>query len=202
MDDFSFVFSKITFNDIEERLGIDIKRGNFIPQLPETAIADALQKQLQSNQEDMIMLSEKAISEAIIAPVLMFVKRMNQDKISLFSGELLTDGLVSGFCDFMFVGNSQAFFPQPPVVILVEAKRHDLISALPQCIGEMYIARKINRKAEIEEERIFGCVTTGKEWKFLQLMHREVIIQDKDFLITELEKIVGIFNWMINQFKT
>ncbi|MDM8557951.1 hypothetical protein QUF82_03875 [Thiotrichales bacterium HSG14] len=40
---------------------------------------------------------------------------------------------------------------------------------------------------------IYGCVTTGSVWKFLQLNDKMIQIDDKEYYLDQLPKILGIF---------
>lgn len=91
--------------------------------------------------------SEKARSEFIIAPVLGEVKYLCRDQISLFSGkEFNVDperGLV-GLCDYIICLSPLQLYIQDPVVIIVEAKKEDLIGGLGQCVAGMVGAQVFN----------------------------------------------------------
>ena len=109
---------------------------------------------------------------------------------------------MTGFCDFMFVANPEALNPRPPIIVLVEAKKQDLMMGVPQCVAEMLAARNLNRKAGLPYQQVFGCVTIGQEWIFLQLTDKKASIHDRIFLLTELDQILAAFTWMINQFQS
>lgn len=73
--------------------------------------------------------TEKARSEMIIAPILVELKRLTGDRISLFSGsEFNVDagqGL-NGFCDFILSLSSQQLYIEAPIAIIVEAKNENI----------------------------------------------------------------------------
>lgn len=148
-----------------------------------------------------IAKSEKSVSEMLIAPVLSAVKEDNTDKIALFSGESLTmPGELSGICDFIIAANPKAFLPEPPIVVLVEAKRQDLYSGIPQCVGEMLAARSVNDRAGIPYEAVYDCVTTGNEWLFMQLTSNRAITDPTILYYPQLDRVLGVFQWIISQF--
>jgi hypothetical protein len=91
--------------------------------------------------------TKKAKSEMIIAPVLIEVRRLLDNKISLFSGIDFNVDIEQGlnrFCDFLISLSSQQLYVKSPIVALVEAKNDNLKQGLAQCIAEMIAANKLN----------------------------------------------------------
>ena len=197
------VYSQITFPDLRDRFGIQVETEPFLPQITPLALPDWLNKYLAVNQlSPALAKSEKAVSEMLIAPVLSAVKEYNADTISLFSGEPLTmTGELSGICDFIIASNPKAYLPEPPIMVLVEAKRQDLYGGIPQCVAEMLSARNVNERAGIHYNAVFGCVTTGNEWLFLKLSGSRAVTNPTIFYYPELDRVLGVFQWIIDQFR-
>jgi hypothetical protein len=144
--------------------------------------------------------TEKAKSEMIIAPILIEMRRMLKNQISLFSGVKFnvdnSRGL-NGFCDFLVSRSRQQSFIKSPVVAIVEAKNDNIKSGYAQCMAEMIAARIFNEREGKESEDIFGAVTNGNQWKFLKL-HQDIIYIDfRDYYIINPEKIMGILISMV-----
>ena len=196
------IYSQVTFQDLRDRFGLSIETEQFIPNVSPIRLPGWLSEYLSVNQlSPALGRSEKAVSEMLIAPVLSAVKAANADKIALFSGESLTmPGELSGICDFILAANPKAFLPEPPIMILVEAKRQDLYGGIPQCIAEMVAARNINERSNVAYKAIYGCVTTGNEWLFLRLSENRAISDPTTFYYPELDRILGVFQWIIAQF--
>lgn len=196
------VYSQVTFQDLRDRFGLSVEADRFIPTVALMVLPDWLSQYLAVNQlSPALAKSEKAVPEMLIAPVLSAVKAANVDKIALFSGEPLTmPGELSGICDFILAANPKAFLPEPPIMVLVEAKRQDLYSGIPQCIAEMVAARSVNERSGVAYEAIYGCVITGNEWLFLRLSENRAISDPTIFYYPELNRILGVFQWIIAQF--
>ncbi len=141
--------------------------------------------------------TEKARSEMLIAPMLIELKRMSCDRISLFSGvELNVDiaqGL-NGFCDFIISLSSQQLYIQAPVAIVFEAKNENIKGGLAQCLAAMLAAQRFNQTNENAIDTIYGAVTTGNQWKFLTLQQTTACIDTKDYYIDRLDLIMGILH--------
>jgi hypothetical protein len=89
--------------------------------------------------------------------------------------------------------------PESPFIIVVEAKQQDLTSGIPQCVAEMIAARRLNEEAGLPQEVLFGCVTMGSEWLFLQYRAAEVTMHSRVFYLNEVGEILGVFQWMIDR---
>jgi hypothetical protein len=144
--------------------------------------------------------TEKAKSEMIIAPILIELRRMLNNQISLFSGVKFnvdsTRGL-NGFCDFLISRSRQQSFIKSPVVAIVEAKNDNIKSGYAQCMAEMIAAQIFNEREGKELESIFGVVTNGNQWKFLKLNKDTIYIDLNDYYIISPEKIMGILISMV-----
>ncbi|MCB1920345.1 MAG: hypothetical protein KDJ28_10255 [Candidatus Competibacteraceae bacterium] len=140
--------------------------------------------------------TEKARSEFIIAPVLMEVRRLFKQQVSLFSG---TDFSVdetqdlNGYCDFILSASPDQVFIEAPVVCVVEAKNENIKAGYPQCIAEMVAARTFNEQQQRPLRSILGVVTTGSNWRFLKLEDRIVWVDFDEYLISRIARILGIF---------
>lgn len=147
--------------------------------------------------------SEKARSEFIIAPILIEMERRADKRFAIYSGEKLdvdaAKGLV-GECDFILSKGSMSYELQPPIFGLVEAKRNDINSGLGQCIAQMLGAQCFNQQEQTGIETIFGCVTTGEDWQFLQLTANTITIDTQRYYINDLEHILGVFQTILDKY--
>ena len=115
-----------------------------------------------------------------------------QNKITVFSGEPLATAELSGICDFL-ITKGKLLEPKSGYLVLVEAKKQDLLSGIPQCVAEMYAAQQLNGN----NDTVYGCVSTGLEWIFLKLEYKTAFADPTIFSITEIPKILGVFGWII-----
>jgi hypothetical protein len=146
--------------------------------------------------------TEKARSEMLICPILLEVKDIFKQEISLFSGNDFTvDPSVglNGVCDFLISRSSEQLFIEAPAVIVVEAKREDLNGGLGQCVAEMIAVQRFKEQNNKSIPIIYGTVTTGDRWKFLKLEGQIVNIGLLEYTIPPVEKILGILVSFISQ---
>ena len=139
--------------------------------------------------------SEKARSEMIIAPILIEVRKQLQSQFSLFSGidfNIDAEKGLAGFCDFIISKSSERLFVSAPVMMLVEAKKEDILAGLGQCVAEMVAAQIFNEREGNEISVIYGTVTSGTNWKFLKLRGKVVEIDLVEYYLRDVNKILGI----------
>jgi hypothetical protein len=144
--------------------------------------------------------TEKARSEMIIAPILMEIRRLSQDQVSLFSGiefNVNSNQGLTGFCDFIISASSQQLYIHAPVLIVFEAKNENIKEGLGQCLAAMISAHEFNQKKQNAIATIYGAVTTGNQWKFLKFENQIASIDTADYYIDRLETIMKILLYII-----
>ena len=187
-------FSQVTQTELEKEFGINVVGGRFLPQIEHWSVPSWLAHTLAYRRKSFAtMRSEKAISESLIAPVLMAVEEKYRDKITIFSGEPLITEELSGICDFLITKVPIAISPKSGYFVLVESKKQDLFSGIPQCVAEMYAAQILNGN----DDTVYGCVSIGIEWLFIKLEGKVATIDPTIFTITEVDKILSVFGWIV-----
>ncbi|MDE5076206.1 MAG: hypothetical protein O4803_04800 [Trichodesmium sp. St15_bin1_1] len=139
--------------------------------------------------------SEKARSEMIIAPILIDIKRQNQEQINIFSGIDFTvepEKGLNGICDFLITKSPEMLTITAPVITIVEAKKENLNLGLGQCIAEMIAARIFNQKEGNNISTIYGVITSGTNWRFLKLEGENIIIDLTEYYLNQINLIMGI----------
>jgi hypothetical protein len=144
--------------------------------------------------------TEKARSEFLIAPVLAEVRARLDHRVSLFSGvdfPAAPDQGLSGICDFIMSRSPEQQFLSAPLVVVIEAKNENIKSGLGQCVAAMIGARLFNEREGNPPSAIFGAVTSGTIWQFLRLENPILGLDERDYHIGEIDKILGILTWML-----
>jgi len=146
--------------------------------------------------------TEKARSEFLIAQILTEVRRQLDYRISLFSGtEFNVDASqgLTGFCDFILSAAEEQMEITAPVVMLVEAKKENLIGGLGQCIASMVAAQRYNQQQQQVIPIVYGAVTSGTVWRFITLRAQQVGIDQREYYISEVNQLLGI---LLSPFQT
>jgi hypothetical protein len=105
------------------------------------------------------LITEKARSEFLVAPLLGEVWVRSKRAISLLSGVPFTvdDSVgLNGVCDFVLCRSPMLFYITAPVLVAVEAKRDSIPDGLGQCAAEMVAAQCFNQKANRPIDPIYG----------------------------------------------
>jgi len=190
---------------VKQDLGVKlVEKQALFSEIKNIEISPFLLETLQENVPlARAINTEKARSELIIANILVEIRKILKHQISLFSGiEFNVDkekGL-NGFCDFIISLSQQQLILNHPVITIVEAKNENIISGLGQCIAEMVAADIFNHQENDNLiKKIYGVVTTGTVWKFLEMEQRTVFIDLDEYSIEHLEKIIGILLEMLRR---
>lgn len=192
-------YSKFTLDQLKQKFNITLtgSKGKF-NHLPEVAPSQFILEALEEYLPLAVAIgSEKARSELIVAPILVAIKKHLDRQISLFSGiefNVDKDLGLNGYCDFIISHSRQQFFIESPVVALVEAKNDNLKSGLAQCIAEMVAAQIFNQRQGNDISKIYGAITTGTIWQFLELEGEEVGLDLQEYSVENLPKVLGILN--------
>jgi hypothetical protein len=71
-----------------------------------------------------------------------------------------------------------------------------LNSGTGQCIAEMIAAQRFNEMNGSAIRSIYGTVTTGSNWRFLQLQGTIVSVDLADYPIPPVDRVLGILTYL------
>ncbi len=193
-------YSRLKLADVKEKYGVDRQLNvGLFKDIEERQVSDLLKQTIVANRELAGNIgTEKARSELLIMPVFVELYRQAENRISLFSGvELNVDKErdLNGEVDFLFSRHFQTSIVSAPIVMVAEAKRDDFDKGAAQCMAEM-IAAKIFNERKGKPEEVFGVITNGTIWQFAKFRNEEIIEVSGDFLLENIEKIIGILWFM------
>ncbi|MFM7599877.1 MAG: hypothetical protein ACK6BN_12275 [Pseudanabaena sp.] len=190
-------YSNFTLRQVEKDFHLQIEEKiDLFAHVQAIAPSDDLKRILTENIPLALAINtEKARSEFLIAPTLLELRRRSPTPISLFSGtefSISPEQGLSGYCDYLISLSKQQLMISAPVIAIVEAKNEDIKSGLGQCIAEMVAAQLFNELENNDIDTIYGIVTSGEIWKFLQISEQNVAIDLTDYYINNIDKIIGI----------
>lgn len=196
-------YSDFSLKELHTKFGLEIKRTQlfqkFIPIEPTDWLKDMLQK-----ASLLPLRSEKSKSEMIVFPILLELRNRNNNFITIYSGDSLdadeSKGL-RGECDFIITKDTGSYDIDFPIIQIVEAKKHDIDSGIPQCAAQMIGAKVYNDKNSVKVDKIYGCVTTGDDWLFMKL-ENDIEIDRKKYFLGELNELLSVFQYIIDEYKT
>lgn len=183
-------------------LGDDYEQIDFLPR-PSPAIepsADLSRAILEAT--DFYLLSKKAKSEFLIAPVLREFNRNNPGKFTVSSGvQFDVSEKLSGFCDFLLSNRPRLLEVRALVFCVVEAKNRTVQEGLGQCGAEMLAAWQHNGWANGPTSVIFGAVTIGTKCLFLRYRGELLQIDTQAIFLTDLPQLLGALQTVVDSYQ-
>ena len=195
-------YSDFTLAGVVQQFSLTLdSNSSLYDNVPEAVLDPVFLKRLEEDSKLALNVStEKARSEFLIAPILAEVRRMTAFRIGIFSGVEFSvepnQGL-TGICDYIITRSPEQLLLSAPVVMLVEAKNEDMRRGYAQCIAEMLAAQAFNTAAGQEIDKVYGAVTIGDKWRFLELKNKTVQVDSADYYLEDLAKIIGILLYSI-----
>ncbi len=197
-------YSQFTIDKAKRDLKLTIVEGvRFFPdRIAPITLSSRLEIILENLPWAVAVGTEKARSEVIINPILLEMRRILNRQISVFSGEQFDvdiDAGLNGVCDFLVSRSSEQLTVEAPTIVVVEAKKADLKLGLGQCIAEMVAMQRFNEARGQPILVVYGCVTSGTQWRFLKLESQIVTIDLNDYALPPIEQILGFLVWMVKE---
>jgi hypothetical protein len=120
---------------VENVLQLEVVVQKIEWQFEPIAPSEWLLKSLEKGEKNAFV-SEKARSEFIVTPILLALQEIAEDRIQIFSGQILNVdpslGL-TGECDFILSKTKPTPILKSPIIALVEAKKNDIELGLDVC---------------------------------------------------------------------
>ena len=196
-------YQSFNFKKLKEQFGIQPRLSPLFPQVQPIAPSAWLTQTLAISSATTLT-TEKERSERIISPILLELREHNARQFSVLSGlvfDVDAEQGLNGECDFILSRHPFDFDIQAPVFTVVEAKKGDIESGLPQCIAQMIAAEIFNFKDGMVLSAIYGAVTTGDVWRFLKLsgdaIDRDLQIDSETHYLDNLPVVLGILQCIV-----
>jgi hypothetical protein len=120
-------YSSFTLEEVRDKFSLQISSEPFFFDLQPIAPSDYLKQALIRSKPFQTTGSEKARSEFIIAPILLELRELRNNSVSIFSGEEFTvdsppetlyerDSWLSGICDFLVSQTGNELIIDAPVI--------------------------------------------------------------------------------------
>ena len=197
-------YSSFTLDSVKTEFQLEIAMPtNLFCDIAPVAPSAHLTIELERNVPVALAIgTEKARSEMIVGDVLLELREHFDRRISLFSGidfSVDAEKGLTGVCDFLVSLSPVSFVLEAPIIVLVEAKKNDVLEGLGQCTAEMIAAQQFNAQRANSIPYIYGVSTTGADWRFLKLEGQQLHIDTEFYSIHGCDKILGILASMVEQ---
>jgi hypothetical protein len=187
-------------SDVALTYQITLRPEPFVQPVP-MPISDEFRRRLEFDRLNApVSVSEQAISEFLIAPILQEMWRAYSDSLMIWSHVQFgkTPPLI-GFPDYFFSRRSPlGRVRDQPYVLFVEAKNDDFDPAWAQCLAAMRAAQQLNQRPD---QLIFGSVSSGEFWFFGKLDGATLIQDPRSFTVTHLDELFAALNFVFQQAK-
>lgn len=194
-------FSDFKYPDVLTDLGLTLTSvPNLFGSVPPLPPAAAVAVLLPNYTSLAASNTEMARMTWLVGPVLGDVWARYGGRVSLHVGAAFTADVaanLSGYCDFLIGRYPQIPNVRPPAVVLVEAKQDNIFEGLGQCIASMVGAQRFNLAAGTPLDEVFGVVTSGMLWRFLRLAGTDLQLDQAEYTIRDVDKIIGILVHMV-----
>jgi hypothetical protein len=190
-------YSDFTLRSAVAAFGLtEVLNRDLFPDVPPAPAGPYLRELLAANFTAALMVnSEYARGHLFSTPVLLEAKRLAGGRLAVLPGVTFdvdrAAGLV-GFCDYLLTADPDALYLRGPILAAVEAKREDVIAGLGQCAATMVAVQRFNAADGTPRPVVYGCVTSGTNWRFLTLTGTELAIDRRDYSLREVDHILGI----------
>jgi hypothetical protein len=195
-------YTNFTFERLESEFNLTINKGQLFNSVKLVEISEWLRIALERGRK-LPLLTEKARSEQIVTPILEELVALNNFTFNIYSGQelnVLPEKDLNGETDYLLSKNPNAYLLSAPIFGLVEAKKKDIDSGLPQCIAQLMGARIFNEQEKNELPILYGCVTTGDIWQFIKLEKNMVTIDANIYSIANLSELLGVLQQIIDKY--
>lgn len=186
-------YSNFSLKQVKRQFDLTESKDDIFTDIPVLPYSEWLTETLRRGQT-LGLASEKERSELLVMPILLESKFQQNNAFSLYSGQNLEADKelgLNGECDFILSLAPQSIEIESPIFCMVEAKKHDVMEGLGQCVAQMLGARILNKKEGKNIETIFGCVTNANDWQFMQLSENHITIHKNLFFLNNIGGILG-----------
>jgi hypothetical protein len=145
-------------------------------------------------------VSEAAICENLIYPVLKAAWRDYADVLSLWSHQpLQANDTLAGIPDYLIAKRSPlgVIVMETPYVAVVEAKRDDFSGGWAQCGLELYAMQMLNASSI----PLHGIVSNGEVWEFAQLEQDCFTLYNQRRDINDLDELFSALRMILERCK-
>ena len=187
-----------TIAEVQERYLIKYRTAHFI-QSNVIEVSPKLIEELSFVEQYIdTRVSEFAIRENLIFPVLREVYKKYAEQFSLWSHRFIKyDEVLVGTPDYFVSKRSELgkTVLGKPLMVMIEAKKNDFDEGWAQCLAEMVAAQKLNEN----KLPIYGIVTDGQVWQFGKLEDATYTYNEKLFTLDDLAELLGALDYVYEQ---
>jgi hypothetical protein len=186
------------FGELVLKYQIVLQLETFVQPMP-IAVDEGFRRRLEFDRLNApVTISEHAVTDFLIAPVLKEIWRTHSDALMIWSHVQFGNSLhLRGYPDYFFTKRSPlGRVMNRPFVLFVEAKSDDFNAGWAQCLAAMIAAQQLKNSPE---QVVLGIVSNGEVWYFANLQKRTFLQDPRSFTLTALDELFAALNFVFNQ---
>ncbi|MFN4254385.1 MAG: hypothetical protein ACK4Q5_05215 [Saprospiraceae bacterium] len=176
-------------SDVLKKYQIRYEEQDFPMPAQATSVPEVLRDDIRFTLNEVAYdISESAICENLIYPVLKTAWRQHADILAIWSHQPLGEGELSGVPDYVISKKSELgkIVFEAPYVAVVEAKKDDFTAGWAQCGLEMHTMQQLNATPDLP---VHGIVSNGETWE-IAMLHGNVLVKYRQiFQIHRLDEL-------------
>jgi hypothetical protein len=198
-------YSNFTKGELTKKFGVKIKDGYVFnnkiiqPIAPSSWLTETLVR-----LQKIGFSTEKERSERLVTPILAELHQINEWSFKIYSGQIMnaddSSGL-NGECDFMLAYGDVSSILETPIFSIAEAKKNDLDIGTIQCSAQLIGAKIFNEKEGYDSPLLFGCSTTGVDWRFIRFENNTILWDPVIYSLQNLPELLGVLQYIIDETK-
>jgi len=196
-------YSDFTIDRLGAEFGVDFQGATLFTAVP-PVVPSAWLLETLALADQLGFGNEKSRSERLVSPVLTELARRNAHVFTIISGGYLdvdpARGL-NGECDFVLSYTRLQDFIKAPVFCITEAKKQDMEQGIIQCAAQLIGASRLNEREKRVPPTLYGCSTTGIEWRFLKFENQVFTLDEARYLISDPGKLLGVLQHIVDHTK-
>jgi hypothetical protein len=198
-------YANFTKAELKKKFGVQIKDAPLFndKQIKSVNPSNWLIESLKKS-ENLGFFTEKERSERIVTPILTELHDQNHGSFKIYSGQIMNAdeklGL-NGECDFLLAYGDVSAILESPIFSITEAKKNDTDIGTIQCSAQLIGAKIFNEKEGYDSPLLFGCSTTGSDWRFIRYENNTILWDQVIYSLRNLPELLGILQYIIDETK-
>jgi len=187
-----------TISDAAVKFQFTVKNDDWLNNVPAKKIPDSLSKEITLiKRKYPYKISEAAICETIIFPLLKSVWFDYQDDLTIWSHKMIRyNNTFVAIPDYLIGKQSdlgETIFGLPLLMAVIEAKKDNFEWGWGQCSSEMYIIQQNNKNPNLP---VYGMVSNGDNWEFGILENNKLTVNPKGYTIDEIDQLYSVIHYI------
>ena len=198
-------YSNFTKSDLTKKFGVKIKDAALFDNdkikhiEPSSWLLETL-----TRLQKIGFATEKERSERLVTPVLAELHQNNECSFKIYSGQVMNvddNAGLNGECDFLLAYGDVSDILETPIFTITEAKKQDIGLGIIQCSAQLIGAKIFNEKENYDSPLLFGCSTTGVEWRFIRYENNTIYWDQITYALRNLPELLGVLQYIIDETK-